>query len=97
MAGKEGLNDGAGRSSCSNVFSNDGSFLEKFRKMQQEKEEAEKKASTVKLPPLLKPGMKVLSKRKSLTGQKPPQHSNDDGSRIEQESPPDLKKLKGFF
>ena len=72
---------------CNNVFSNDGSFLERFKKLQKEKDETDKKPSTIKVPPLLIPGKKLLTKRKPLPQTK---------TIKDEEKPPDLKKTKGL-
>ena len=79
-----------------NAFSNDGSFLEKFKKMQEQKEQEEKpKSSSVKLPPLLTPGKKILTKRKGFL---PTQTSMAASVKTEStdEKPPDVKKSKGL-
>ncbi len=74
-----------------NAFNNDGSFLEKFKEMHKIKQEneEEKKPSSVKLPPLLTPGKKILIKRKGFLPQ-PVQ-------TVKNEHLPDLKKSKGLL
>lgn len=88
--------------SCSNAFNNDGSFLERFKQLQKEKQQPQKQSSSmlssptsstpsVKLPPLLGPGKKLLTKRKGFLPQKTkPVTMSDD-------SPPVTKKSKGLF
>ena len=90
MADKEECDKTVSSEAVSNVFNNDGSFLERFKQMQKEKVETDKKPSTVKLPPLLRPGKKIIPKRKPIFLQQ-------TKTVKDEENPPDLKKSKGLF
>ena len=90
-------------STALNMFANDGSFFDKFKKMQEEKKDSEEKkplSHPVKLPPLMRPGKKIISKRKLISNIKPKMmssKSHKDDFSDKKEGPPAVKKLKGFL
>lgn len=87
-------------STALNMFANDGSFFDKFKKMQEEKKDSEEKkplSHPVKLPPLMRPGKKIISKRKLISNIKPKMMSSEshkDDFSDKKEGPPAVKKLK---
>lgn len=88
-----------GIDSGSNVFNNDGNFLERFRQLQKQEEEKQKLSSSsfpsVKLPPILGPGKKLLAKRRGFLPQKT--KPTISASSSSDDNPPVIKKSKGLF